>query len=56
MVVHKVNIEGAATDKSENNPPIGAHRHRPIAPEVACQSVKPKGHNVKVGNLLGGML
>jgi hypothetical protein len=42
MVIDKINVESFAVLKSENDPPICAHRDRPKAFEIARQWMQPE--------------
>lgn len=40
MIIHKINVEGFAVFKAENDTPIGAHRDSPKALQITFQPVK----------------
>src|SRR5439155_20707170 len=50
VVIHKVDIERTAVFKSKDNSPVGAHRYRIKAFELALERMKPEGRAVQLGD------
>jgi hypothetical protein len=52
VVVHQINVEGIALNKTENNPPIARYRNAPHALQSAFESVKAVARQVEVSRAL----
>jgi hypothetical protein len=48
VIVNIINIQNVALDKTEDDPPIGAHRHRPKASEITFKGMKVKAWDLHI--------
>jgi hypothetical protein len=52
MIVHQIDVEGAAILEPENDSPVCAHRNRPETLQVALERVQPERRNIEGGDTL----
>ena len=55
MVIDVLYVKGVTVSKPENDPPVRADRHAPIALQCAFQGMKPKSGQVHIRDGAGGV-
>src|ERR1035441_3153870 len=55
VVIDIINLQRVALHQAENHPPVGAHRHRPKAFELALERMQPAARPVHVRDRIGSI-